>query len=369
MLGLALPLIGKEFHLGAGALGVLSSVVFAGSFGVLVLLPLADRVGRRPILAITILGYTVATVATAFSRGVFDFAAYQFVARIFLGAEYALAAIVLVETLPAERRGRALGLVSSMSAFGQAGAGIGFLVVVAAGASWRSLYLVGIVPLVLVARARRDLPETASWTGRRTPMASLAGLNLRWLWGSAAVSFLFAVFPTAVTTFASFLVLNEWKWNLKSINPAYVLVWVVAVSGFFVAGRLMDSVGRRPTAVVFLAGASLAGLIAFHQGTTPGRVLGLGLVIFFLTGSTPCVAAYATELFPPESRGRAGAVLRVANIAGAGVAPALTGLLSDHVGGVGPALSLVGLSYVTAAVLVGTLLPETRGREAEAAPT
>jgi len=301
--------------------------VFAGSFGVLVLLPLADRVGRRPILAITILGYTAATVATAFSRGVFDFAAYQFVARIFLGAEYALAAIVLVETLPAERRGRALGLVSSMSAFGQAGAGIGFLVVVAMGASWRSLYLVGIVPLILVARARRE------------------------------------------TTFASFLVLNEWKWNLKSINPTYVLVWVVAVSGFFVAGRLMDAVGRRPTAIAFLAGASVAGLIAFHQGTTPGRVLGLGLVIFFLTGSTPCVAAYATELFPPESRGRAGAVLRVANIAGAGVAPALTGLLSDHVGGVGPALSLVGLSYMLAAAVVGALLPETRGREAEAAPT
>jgi putative MFS transporter len=367
ILGLALPLIGKEFGLGPGALGVVASIVFGGSFGVLVLLPLADRFGRRPILAITITGYTVATFLTAFSRGVVDFVAYQFVARIFLGAEYALAAIVLVELLSRERRGKALALVSSMSAFGQAGAGVGFLVVVALGASWRMLYLVGIVPLLLVTRARGALPETASWRKERRPprRERLAGVRASWLAASSAVSFLFAVFPTAVTTFASYLVLQEWHWNLHTVNPVYVAVWILAVGGFFVAGRLMDSLGRRPTSAMFLAGASVAGLIAFRMSTTPGRVLGLAAVIFFLTGSTPCVAAYSTELFPARSRGRVGAILRAMNIAGAGAAPALTGLLSGPLGGVGPALSVVGLSYAMAAAVVLFALPETRWLDTE----
>jgi MFS family permease len=372
ILGLALPLIGREFGLSASQLGVVASIVFGGSFGVLLLLPLADRIGRRPVLAFTIVAYTVATFATAFSRGVVDFVAYQFLARIFLGTEYALATIVLVDLLPRERRGRALGLVSSMSAFGQAGAGIGFLVVVAMGASWRVLYLVGIVPLVLVTQSRQSLPETATWRTSTRPhrpwREARDGVRPAWLGGATALSFFFAVFPTAVTTFASLLVLDEWKWSLKTLNPLYVLVWVLAVGGFFVAGRLLDAWGRRPTAVVFLFGAAGAGLVAFRMGSTPGRVLGLGLVIFFLTGSTPCVAAYSTEPFPARSRGRVGAILRAANIAGAAAAPALTGALSGPLGGVGPALGVLGLSYALAGVVVLATLPETRGRDVDESP-
>jgi len=116
-----------------------------------------------------------------------------------------------------------------------------------------------------------------------------------------------------------------------------------------------------------LIGTAAVGLFAFQISGTPARVFGLGLVIFFLTGSTPCVAAYTTEPFPPESRGRVGAILRVVNIAGAGAAPALTGLLAADrfLGSVGRALSAVGLSYGLAAVVVLTLLPETRGLDLE----
>jgi hypothetical protein len=55
-----------------------------------------------------------------------------------------------------------------------------------------------------------------------------------------------------------------------------------------------------------------------------------------------------------------GAILRACNIAGAGSAPALTGLLSGPLGGVGPALSAVGLSCLLAAAVVLFALPETR---------
>ena len=41
---------------------------------------LSDRIGRRPALTLSIVGYTIATFLTALSVGVFDFVAYQFVA-------------------------------------------------------------------------------------------------------------------------------------------------------------------------------------------------------------------------------------------------------------------------------------------------
>lgn len=48
-------------------------------------------------------GYTVGRFLTAFSRGVADLVAYQFVSRIFLGAEYALAAAMVLFALPESR--------------------------------------------------------------------------------------------------------------------------------------------------------------------------------------------------------------------------------------------------------------------------
>lgn len=179
------------------------------------------------------------------------------------------------------------------------------------------------VPLILVARARRDLPETAP--PGRTPRVSLRSLRRTWLVGASLLAFLFAVFATAVTSLASLLVFDGWGWELSDLRPHYLLV---AVSGFFVAGRLMDRWGRRPAAVMFFSGSTVAGSLAFTAGSTTGRVLGMSLVIFFLTGSAPCAAAYATELFPVGARGRVGAWLRGLGIAGAAAAPALAGALA-----------------------------------------
>jgi len=93
VLSLVLPLIRNQFHLSLEQSGFLASAIFVGSFGTFVLLPLADRVGRKPILMLTIAGYTVATLATSFSRGMVGFAAFQFIARLFLNTEIGLATI------------------------------------------------------------------------------------------------------------------------------------------------------------------------------------------------------------------------------------------------------------------------------------
>ncbi len=369
ILGLALPSIRRSFGLSLAEAGVMVSIILAGSYGSLVLLALADRWGRRPTLTLTIGGYTIFTFLTAFSQGVVDFTIYQFVARIFLGAEKPLASIVVVEAIPDRRRGRSLGLLSSMVAFGQAGAGLGFFLTDLTGASWRLLYLVGIVPLLLIARARRDLPETRrAILPERVPIRDLRRrVRARWVAGVAALAFLFSVMPTAVTSFASSLVIDEWQWKLADINAIYVTLWVLGISGFFVAGRLLDSWGRRPTTIVFLTLATVAGFIAFPAETDVVRAVGLALVIFGLTGSTPGMSAFGAEPFPALYRGRVGAVVRLFDIAGGAAAPLIVGLLAEPLG-LGPAMALAGVSYVLGAGVVATLLPETRPAVGGATP-
>jgi MFS family permease len=143
--------------------------------------------------------------------------------------------------------------------------------------------------------------------------------------------------------------------------------WILALSGFFVAGRLIDGWGRKPTAVLFFTGACAAGLATFGvAGTDPARALGLAVTVFFLTGATPCSGALTTEPFPSHARGRVGAMVRLADIGGTAAAPAIAGLLAGGVGGIGPAVGLVGISYGLGAVTTMLLLPETRGLEPEA---
>ncbi|GIV00259.1 MAG: MFS transporter [Actinomycetota bacterium] len=378
VLGLSLPLIAADMGLTTSRAGFAVSAIQAGSFGLLVLLPLADRVGRRPMLLWTIVGYTVATVATAASNGVAELIAFQFVARALLGTEYALATIAVVDLVPASRRGRALGLLTSMSAFGMATAGAAFLAVESLGLSWRVLFAVGAVPLAVVAIARRRLPETLP--GRGTPGRATApdpsrpargrlgdlrvaladaGVRPRTVAAAATLSLLSSVYPTALTAFATLLVLREWGIRVTTLHPAQLAIWVGGVSGFFVAGRLADRVGRRPAAVAFLGLAALAGLIGVPADGTWTRTVGLGLVIFGLTGSTPLVSALTAEPFPPALRGRVAAVTRTAGLVGATIAPGLTGALSALTGSLASGLSLVALAEGLAVPVV-LLLPEAR---------
>jgi MFS family permease len=175
------------------------------------------------------------------------------------------------------------------------------------------------------------------------------------------------VYPTAVTTLASTLVLDDWKWKVSDLRPWEYALWAAALSGFFVSGRLMDRLGRRPATVGFLLGAAAAGAFGFTAGTTATRAVGLALVIFALTGATPCVAAYSTELFPVRTRGRINAWLKVLTIGGQVAAPAIATALAGPMGGVGPALAVVGVGSAVAAVVAWALLPETRGLHPEPA--
>jgi len=358
VLSLVLPVIRVQFHLTLEQSGYLASAVFAGSFGTFVLLPLADRVGRKPILMVTIVGYTAATLITSFSRGIVEFAALQFIARLFLNTEISLATIVLVEMTDRGRRGKALGFLSSMSALGQAAAGVGFLLIVTFHTSWRVLYLAAVIPLVIFARARRHLKETVH---RDIPQREiLRGLSRRWIIGATMLSFFIAIYPSAVTTLASTLVLDEWRFTVGGLNPWFFGIWLLAVSGFFISGRLLDWIGRRPTSILFFTATALVGWCAFTATTMTGRVIGLGLVVFTITGSTPCYAAYSTELFPNGVRGTIGAWLQGMSITGAVIAPALATSLSVPLHSLGAALALLGSFYLVAAAIVVLLLPETR---------
>ena len=161
ILALLLPNIQSTFHVSEAVLGVTRIPIELGLFVAFFVARLSDRLGRRPLLLWSVVGYTVFTALTAFSWDIWSFAFFQFASRVFLGAEYAIGVTMIVEEFPAVRRGRALGTLLTFNALGTIAVGV----LLGAGLQdgpleWRAFYLVGLVPLLVLSFFRRRLKET-----------------------------------------------------------------------------------------------------------------------------------------------------------------------------------------------------------------
>src|ERR1044071_5460669 len=88
ILALLLPNIQSTFHVSEAVLGLSRIPIELGLFVAFFLARLADRWGRRPLLLWSVVGYTIFTALTAVSWNIWSFAFFQFMTRIFLGAEY-----------------------------------------------------------------------------------------------------------------------------------------------------------------------------------------------------------------------------------------------------------------------------------------
>src|SRR4051794_41146209 len=161
IIALLLPRVQATFHVSEALLGLTRGFGVAGAFCAFFLARRSDRVGRRPILLWSVAGYTLFTAMTALSWNIWSFALFQFLANVFLGAEYAVGITMIVEEFPADRRGRALGTLLTCGALGTIAVAILLLVKLQETAlDWRAFYLVGLVPLVLLAFFRPRLKET-----------------------------------------------------------------------------------------------------------------------------------------------------------------------------------------------------------------
>ena len=74
--------------------GTVYAITRAGMVASFFFLMLADQIGRRAMLVITVAGFALASLATSFAQDKFEFTLWQTVARLFLTAQYGLAVII-----------------------------------------------------------------------------------------------------------------------------------------------------------------------------------------------------------------------------------------------------------------------------------
>jgi len=388
VISLLLPDVQRSFHASVTTLGLIHIPIGAGQFVAFFIVYLSDRVGRRPLLLWTIFGYTLFTVLTAASPTIWAYAWFQFGAATFTGAEYGVAVTMVIEEFPTLQRGRALGGLMAMGPLGAILVGLlAATHLQSSPLSWRAFYLVGVIPLLVVAWGRRRLRETARFEAERARRAHSPGarrsgrqqlLELLAAWRAESRGRLVAVglvslcqtLPvSAGTAWWAFYAERQLGYSSTRVALYFLVAAGVGAVGYYACGWLMERVGRRPTSGLYVLATIGFGVSLFQvQGHWLSFVLLVGAVFFGL-GIGPVLSAFATELFPTSIRAQSSAWIRNF-FASTGMlgGPALVGVLGASgglIGNVGDAASVLGALLVPSLFIIWRYLPESRGRQLE----
>ncbi len=383
ILALVLPAIRDTFNVTESQLGVSRAIIELGLGAAFFLARAGDRWGRRTLLLWSVLGYTVMTGLTAVSWDITSFTAFQALSRVFLGAEYAVAVTMIVEEFPKERRARTLGLFLMCAAVGAVAVALLLLAgITDLPLEWRTLYLVGVIPLIFLAVFRRGIKETQRFTEHRENVERVGGslrINFFEPWRPeyrrtlvlVGLIHLMRSLPLFGAT-SWFFYFAEREAGMKSAT--LYLIFIVAYGfgtlGYWVCGHLMDRFGRRPTAIGYGTLAAISSMALFQVRGSLGLGILLVVAVFFGLGMAPVTGAMATELFPTYIRNQAAAWCRnIFEIAGFILGPLLVGVLGDHytgaLGSIGDTVTVLVLLFIPATWLIWRHLPETKGRELE----
>ncbi len=372
---LLLPQLQKAFGVGTAALGIANIPIGAGQFVAFFCVRLADRLGRRPILLVSLLGYALFTGLTASASSVVTFALYQSLGQVCLGTEYALAVLVVAEEMPPEHRGRAIGTLLVAAPLGA----VATAALLGAGLQhtdlgWRAFYLVGVVPLLAIGLARRLLHETTAFRraaagGRSRPRVPLREVLARpWrrlVLALGALNFLEKVPVTAGAGWWVYYAEKERHLSTGLVAIDLGTAYALGTLGYYACGRAIDRFGRRPVTATYLGLGAVFGIALFQSAGEAANFVLLVLAVFFGLGVGPALSALSAECFPTHVRAQAGAVVGngFAN-AGELLGPALVGVLGARhglIGSIGDTVTILALLMPMAIVVVWRFVPETRG--------
>ncbi|MBW8715159.1 MAG: MFS transporter, partial [Variovorax paradoxus] len=155
--------------LSAGEIGWSGSIYIAGAvIGALLFGRLTDRLGRKKLFLVTLVVYTLGTLATAFSPNFAFFALCRFITGLGIGGEYAAINSAIDELIPARVRGRVNLAINGSFWIGAAlGAGLSLVLldprVIGPVWGWRAGFALGAVLAVAILLVRRHVPESPRW--------------------------------------------------------------------------------------------------------------------------------------------------------------------------------------------------------------
>jgi putative MFS transporter len=398
------PII-REFGLQQQPLvsGLLLSMGYLGMFvGALSCGILADRIGRKKTLLFTISTMSVFTALNSVAPDPAIMALMRFLAGIGLGGSLPQPGVYVSEYVPAKYRGRFLGLVETAWVYG-ALLSLIFPFFLLPTYGWRSTFLVALIPLFLIPIVVFYAPESMRFLQQKGNTSEAVALlkkhnlvpsnleatsvpvvssersrdiaaALKELWSSTyrrRTALLWIVWAVLVYTYHGIFIWLPTFYSGPPLNFEAVtsIRWVLIVTlaqvpGYYSAALLLDRVGRKPMAFVYLLFAGFGSVLLSLAMTETSILLWSIVISFFNLGAWSALYAYTPELYPTSVRGTgSGAAASIGRLAGV-VAPTATPLLYAY-GGLAAAFAVFAVFHLLGAIAVIVLGIETKGKVLE----
>ncbi len=358
VLVLALPAIAIDFHASTPALSDLGSVLAIGTLGALPLATLADRFGRRRLIAVGVAGFSIANFASAFAPTLADLAVLRLFAVCFEVLVSGVAIALVVEEAPSAQRGQAVSVLALLSGFGT---GVTVIAYPLIAPHWRWLFLPGGIGVLVAPFIWWLLPEGRTWLGVRVTGSALRLLMQR-PWRRRLVVLAAMTALLAVLLEPAGLLFTVYASRVLSMSPVAIstLIVVSGVAGalcYLVGGYLTDRFGRRGPAIALTIATAAATSLSFATGAI-GFFIGNVLWSAFASAATPVFGAWSAELYPTRARATAEAASAVAASVGSIAGLQFVAALSASAG-LGGAIELGGVAAIVGALFL-FLLPETK---------
>jgi MFS family permease len=355
---------------------------------------MADYIGRKKMMIISILAYSILTGLSSFAWDFWSFAILRFLVGVAVGSEWATGSSMMAELWPDNARGKGAGLM-------QCGLGIGFFIASVTWLyvspmgpdAWRYMYLIGVLPALLTLWIRRAIPESELWeevnknrvsainlqksgTSLNDDQTKLAKFTLVDLFTDKSLrKQTIILFLMSLTTTVGFWGIATWVppfiASIAAASGKIAPQWASyagmaytagSVTGYVSFGFLADKFGRKPVTITFFVLSLIATPIFFFLTKDLTWLLALAFVTgAFTNGQYTWMASWLPELYPTRVRATALAFVFNAPRFIACLGPLLGGTMIVAFGGFGMAAMVLASIYILG-IIVTPMLKETNGQ-------
>jgi MFS transporter, SHS family, lactate transporter len=314
---------------------------------------LAERFGRRPVLMVDIVLFSLLEFASGFAPSLTTLLVLRFLFGIAMGGEWGLGASLVMESIPPKLRGPVSGLLQGGYPSGYFVASLVFYLLFDR-IGWRGMFFVGIAPALLVLLIRIHVKESPVFEARRGKRAANPIVELARNW---KIALYLVVLMTAFNFFShgtqdlypTFLQ-KQHHFDTHTTGILAAVMNVGAIVGGIGFGIWSERIGRKNAIII----ASLLALpiIPLWAFTATPLLLGLGafLVQVAVQGAWGIVPVHLNELSPPLARSLfPGFAYQLGNLIASRNAPIQAGIAEAH--GNNYALSLALVCGITAVII------------------
>lgn len=356
---------------------LLGVFLIGGTLGGWLFSSLADKWGRKPVMALTILCYSIFSGLTAGATEIWQVGVLRFLVAMGVGGEWAVGAALVAEVFSSAARERASVIFHATSV---AGLWLATAVGLMVDNQWRIAYLVGVGPALLVLWVRTSVKEPESWKLAKEKKADSLGSfsellgDARWRWRAILGALLAMV---GLATFWGVVIagqdlasellkkLGDPEYSQKA-KIAFAIQTAGAGIGMLAFGSLAGRWGRRATFsfmhIMALVTSVAVCWVPFYLQSYASMLLLLPIFGFFAQGIHAGYALYFPELFPTHLRATgAGFCFNTGRIL---ASPVLIWLSAElkRVLDLRWAITWLAMFFLLG-LLILPFLPETRGQE------